>query len=293
MPVDKVVSEQRINNLGRLYSKVMKVMAGLTGLSTAKKPEQLKMLDDALKAIETMRAIKVNGTRKAIDACQNELVSLREAVFSNTKLKKSDYALDACLAASESFQKLITVTNRRMELDEEGNSNIVLDEDGNDVAVVTIMKHLKEANKLPKFNDKLYVLGRAPVVVVTTGRSDFKLRNQPSQFVDRSKLEKGGFKVDVLDGYAIIRDQLVIGVNRSQIPQGKDRKLQFSIEDVRDEVLDTIQRQTKKRWQVVVEHGYGHRGGAWFWIMPEQEMVQFAKAFPGGHPKLNEWGFAF
>ena len=293
MPVDKVLSEKRITQLAQLTNRVTKVMTGLAGLSTAKKPEQLKMLDAALKTIESMRAIKVTGTRKAIDACQNEIVSLREAVFSNTKLKKVDYVLDACLAAIESFQKLTKLTNRRMELDEAGNSNVALDEEGNDIAVVTIMKHLKEANKLPKFGDKLYVLGRAPVVVVTTGRSDFKLRNQPSQFVDRSKLEKGGFKVDVLDGYAIIRDQMVIGVNRSAIPQDKNRKLQFSIEDVRDEVLDAVQRQTKKRWQVVVEHGYGHRGGAWFWIMPEQEMVQFAKAFPGGHPKLNEWGFAF
>jgi hypothetical protein len=163
----------------------------------------------------------------------------------------------------------------------------------------------------------MFVVGRAPVVIVTTPgpsgnggpgnkKVQFVKRGSPSAFVNRTVLEKHGFQVDNLDGYAILHHQLVLGVNKALLtkteeylksPEGKEDRKSLGgipkIEDLVKMIMSSLTKANKKKYVLVTPASYGYDRAAWFWLMTEPEMNHFAKAFPGGHVNLNQWGFAF
>jgi len=303
----KSAVEQRIVKLDRLVARTKAIALGLADLYVCNKPNRLKSLTAAMKTVDALRAEKVVGTRLVIDTCMNELTSLREGIFTGAALDKSDLQIQTCAAAVGKFQELMASARRRldsMKRDNAEEQGIEVEADV-DYSELAIIKNLKEKAKLPEIKGKAFVVGRAPVVIVTTpggGSSSgvpgakkvtFQQKDNPSNFVNRTVLEKGGFSVDNIDGYAIIHDQLVIGVNKSMIELDKRGRPAETIQEVAQRVMTSLSKASKKQMTLVTDGVYGYGGGSWFWIMPEKEMSLFSKAFPGGHPKLKVWGLAF
>lgn len=289
-PHDTSALELRSVKLRKLVAQSNKVILTLGDLYAGTKAAKLKSLTAALKTVEGMRELKVTGARKHLDNCQNELVSLREGVFTGAKLKKADYELTACVAAKNQFAEMIGTTASRITKLKAENAGVSITAE--DESQNVIIRNLKESSKLPDISKKLFTVARAPVVVVTS-TTGFVRKGQPSMFVDRNKLANSGFKVEAIDGYAILHDQLVVGINPALIPTGAKGKKEFNTQHAFAEVLSNLKRTTKKNYSAVISASHTYKGGVWFWVMTEAELNLFSKAFPGGHPTLNEWGFAF
>lgn len=139
-------------------------------------------------------------------------------------------------------------------------------------------------------------MGRAPVVIVTNA-SGVQLKQHPAAFVDRQKLIKQGFKVDNIDGYSIVQDQLVLGVSKEAFRafnEERKRKDKISINQLLDELINRLSVATKKTYeQPVPGYSVAYNGALWFWLMTQSDVNAMAKAFPGNRIKLTEWGFAF
>lgn len=280
--------EKRLNGLRKLESSLRKMVLAMGNLYLADKPRQLKALTKAMARVEELRERKILGTRKMLDKCTNELVSLREGLFTGD-VESTDQAQLALTTCSESLSEvtaMIASTQLRLASANTEDQEVAAAEADDEATIFTINKNKELKNGLPKLGERKFVVGRAPIVVVTSS-SQVKRQGQPAAFVDRRKLEEYGFKVDNLDGYAILHNQQVIGINKRLL------KPKQTAAQVADAVCQHLSVQTKKNMAFVLKSSYAYNGAVWFWIMPELELNKFAKAFPGGHVKLNEWGFAF
>jgi hypothetical protein len=319
--VSKASAETRVKKLQALLVSTNKLKVQLADVFVSDKAGRLKTLTAALKTVETLRSGRIVGTSKLLDCCANELTSLREGVFTGAKLLKRDFKLEAFTSAISRLEEMLATSKSKLERAEasiaEETGQPVLTAAGEDLAQFVIEKNLKEKAKLPKLNpEKVFVVGRAPVVIVTTPgpsgnggpgnkKVTFVKKGSPSAFVNRTVLEKHGFQVDNLDGYAILHHQLVIGINKRLVskteeflksPEGKEDRKRLGIpklEDIAKMVIASLTKANKKKYVLVTPATYGYDSAVWFWLMTETELNHFAKAFPGGHINLNQWGFAF
>lgn len=284
--------EARIKGLHKVHAGMQKLVLAAGNLYLAEKPKQLRALTTAQARLTELRALKVNGTARLLDSCANEITSLKEGLFTGavSARNKKELVLTTCSAMLANVSELIKKAEQTRLLlasqDDEGNS--VLAEEAEDEQLMNVIKRSsKLKDTLPKLQKgKLYTVGRAPVVVVTDP-GGVQRRNKAASFVNIALLERSGFKVDNLDGYAILHNQMVIGVDKENLPKG------VTTRDVAAAVAKKMSGAAKKTFSFIMPKSYEYRRLAWFWLMPEVELNQFAKAFPGGRVKLNEWGFAF
>ena len=113
----KFKTEARVAELGVLIGKVNKVQAYLAELYVLPKPRQLKRLSAASSALRELHAAKLpTGAKRHIAACLNEVISLREGVYtSNTKLDKQTLALTASSRAKTELQSMVESAQHRLE----------------------------------------------------------------------------------------------------------------------------------------------------------------------------------
>lgn len=284
--------EQRISKLRLLEASLQKMLVAMGNLYLAEKPKQLKALTAAMAKVSELKAHKVVGTSRLLDSCVNELVSLREGLFTGavSSRDKKELMLSTASATLAEIQALTQRTEMRLarvaSQDDEGYSTLEAAEE-DEQAQFVIDKNSLLKDSLPAIKSKLFVVGRAPVVVVTDP-GGVRRKGMAAPFVNHKVLQTQGFKVDNLDGYAIVHEQLVIGVTKNkELLKSKDPVV------VADSVLRRLEQVTKKPLALVLQKPFAYNNTWWFWAMPNREMNQFAKAFPGGHVKLNDWGFAF
>ena len=205
----KAKTEARVAELGVLIGKVKKVEAHLATLPILPKPRQLKRLAEAANALTGLRATKLPvGAKRHIEACLNEVVSLREGVYvSNSKLDKQTLALTASKQAREELQGLVESAQHRLEkVMADSMSESDLDEFYKKADAV-IKKNSAESVKIEPIRDKPWVLARVPVIPMDGS-------------ISTEKLPQMGFKSESLSGYPVIHNQLVLGINPKMLSGG-------------------------------------------------------------------------
>jgi hypothetical protein len=114
------------------------------------------------------------------------------------------------------------------------------------------------------------------------------------------QLKQSGFKADTVGGYALLHNQLVLGINPQELLKLNKGQREEGKEIPRaqwlggaERVKKMIEKQMKVKLTFVDEKPYGGAGGAWFWLMPEREAAMLKNAFPGKAIHVQKWGFAF
>ena len=284
--------EQRVKELEELADGFHEATRRLFHMFEASSPHQLiartrqlKRLTDALKFINEAKANKLpHGTTKAARACINELTSLREACFLD---ELTPELID--LSSTQAFEVLV-----RQLLDQ---ARIVLSKCGTEpedsgrdpvfgTEVAAIIADTASRSVLPDLREKPYTICRVPVVAV--GKSGISMEI----------LKNRGFPVISLCGYPALNNQLILGINPKELElTDKEKAEGLSIPrsrwfEVADRVRIQIRKETKQRIAFVDERPYGFAGGAWFWLMLEDQLQDFTSAFPGKSLQLRNWGFA-
>jgi hypothetical protein len=143
-------------------------------------------------------------------------------------------------------------------------------------------------------------------------------------YVGEDQLAQQGFKTDNLGGYTILHNQMVVGIDAHAVYERKvsdDERKEVNLVrhrvkdevvtfkggkptrvmkardkqhiDVARKILKMIERQYNTKYAFVSEQAVSLNGGEFFWVMPAADMVRLSRAFPGGHVKIDKWGFAF
>jgi hypothetical protein len=181
-------------------------------------------------------------------------------------------------------------------------------------------KNAKFASRLPNIEQKGFGFARVPVVFTTNQGLN---KHAGIGWLNKELVESLGFSIDVLDGYAVLNNQIVLGVDSriSKIrevdltteqvlhkdkkvtdrvvtfkggrPEIVDRKRAAKPRDFVDEYIKLLNKKTNVVHTLVSERAHGHKGDSWFWIMPARDLRRLARAFPGGAVQTATWGFAF
>lgn len=199
----KAKTEARVQELGTLVTKVTKVQAYLADLSLLERPRQLKRLTEASIKLKELHATSLPvGAKRHIEACLNEVVSLKEGVYAtNTRLDQQTLALTACAAAKTELTAMIESASHRLEKITADSSDDLDEEEFFKKIGDIITKNSTESTKLAPIANKPFVLARVPVVLPVDGP------------ISAEKLPQLGFKSESLSGYPIIHNQLALGIN--------------------------------------------------------------------------------
>lgn len=367
----KAKTEARVGELKVLATKVKKVQAYLAEIYVLPRERQLRRLKEASLKLRELHAEKLPvGAKRHIEACLNEVTSLREGVFaSNARLDQQTLALTASAKAHTELQAMIVAAEHRLEkIVADSSAEHDLDEFYKNAADV-IKKHEKESTKVEAIKDKPFLLVRVPVVPVDGSFA-------------AEKLPQLGFKSESLSGYPVIHNQMVLGINPKMLaghdpqaaakfaamskqlkdsgvdldhikkalgkvkdlladyskldPEKADPKykakleaelaaaqqaaeamikkggvdplemmrlqallkrshnaLPEAIKEEADRLRRLLEKKQKIRLRFVSDTPRSFKAGVWFWLMPDRELDQLAKASPSKRVSISRWGFAF
>jgi hypothetical protein len=280
--------EKRLQALKDLKVSLQKAAARVADLHTYEKRKQVVKLTASLKAVKEIADSKPPvGVSKQLRACMNELISLREGVTISERMDRKTLSVIACTQAVEHVDALILSAKKniaRAKTEATGglNDELLREEDAE---MLRVLKQTQQESKnISQLKERQFVVTRVPIVPITKG------------FVSVDVMKSKGLKAENLGGYPVLHNQLVIGVNKTDLTGAKKSSKSLNTADFRDEaerIRKTIQKQTKVKYQFVDDRAYGAQGGAWFWLMPERELDQFASCFPGGKLQIQRWGFGF
>lgn len=300
--VDRVaVLKSRYAEASKLEIKLKKLNAALVAVVIAERPVQLRRLaqaQDYVKSIMSSEGLP-SGFGSDLKIIGNEIISLQEGIYYG-HLKPTDLVLSSGSTTIEKVKTLKESLAKNIQASEAPIEEL-------DPTEKMIIKNQSYKEKVPNIEGKLFIVARVPVAF-----SSSYARNQSSiGYLNMDKLAHAGFKAETLDGYAIIHNQLAIGVNGNELssyPQVKERfvvnkkdgetqtkirKREPTLMDMAKDLKKQIEAQTKQKWDFVLEKSYRFKGANWYWVMPSRDVNAFASVFPGGHLKLQSWGFAF
>lgn len=267
--------EARIARLVELDKHLAKVEVATANLWLLPKDKALTQLSAALKSTQKVMADKLpTGTKTPLTACMNELTSLREGVYLATATdKKALTLLFVTKARKEIAALLLTAKERKAKLEAASSDDEVLQKFYDEAAEV-IEQNKKESEKLDGLKDKPFMIARVPVVPA-------------DNIVSVEKLRHAGFACESLGGYAVLKNQLVIGIN----PKSLTKKIKAP--DEAERLRKQLQSHMKVPLQFVSTSPFSYKGASWFWLMSDRDINALTKTFPGGRLKVMRWGFAF
>jgi hypothetical protein len=300
----------RLTNLNAVKLSVSKLTTVLGNLAIAEKKKQLSLLKQARAYLDRVTESKGRGLKNSLNVVANELSSLEEGLIAGVVKPK-----DLVLVSSVRVLKDLTLTTRKLQgAVERAEARLGISAENEDPAL-RILKNTKEiANNIPSLGDKDYAIARAPVAFT------FAKKQQSSiGYVDTDKLKRQGFKVENFEGYTVIHNQMLVGVNNEALikersGEGDEAKIvphtvienvtKFhdgkpvqvkvkrpkTLADVAKEVVKEIENKTKVRYEMVSSLPARQGDGLWFWVAPTTDMRRLAMAFPGQHLAISTWG---
>jgi hypothetical protein len=316
-------NEDSLEKLASLKHKLSQTLAAetlLKKLHTAvlsaaldKPSRQLGLLTKVQAHIYELKEHSPQGMHSSLVKINNELISLREGISAGI-VSAEDMQLTQTEAALHAAKAIITATNRNLARLEPLTAGPTPQED-------LIRKNAKFKARMPDLSKKDFGFARVPVAFSFLGT-----KHSSVGFIDPEMLTKMGFKADMLDGYAMIYEQVVLGVTRETIvdwqentgeggevervaipktvtdrvnkftkntPTIINKKRPKTVLDAARELKKLLEAKTGIKYEFVSEHSSTYHGASYFWIMPVRDLDRLAKVFPGGHVKLGSWGFAF
>lgn len=308
-----VLLQARLSLLADVHTKLRKLNVYLGSIAVSDKQRQLKVLRSATNYLETFKEVPT-GVKPLLATIANELVSLREGIMADAVQSKDLVLISGVRAVIAVTDLQVVALAHKARIESQLNVEGATDENE-----ALILKNQKFKAAIPKLGSKDFVVARAPVAFT------FQQKNGHSSvgYVDTGSIASLGFKVDNLGGYTVLYDQLLVGVNTdavfdvsSENTNGKTVKTRQRVSenaitfkkgtptkvvkrrdkdylDVALHVKKQLEKRTNQPYAFVSETPQGHEGGHWFWLMPTRDLNRLARAFPGGHAKINRWGFAF
>lgn len=289
--------------------KIRKLNHVLGSMAVSERPRQLSLLRQASAYTEVIAENAPAGLRSPLVSIGNELQSLREGIITQAVTPKDMVLLSGVRAVKEigalkaKLQGHITRAESRISA-----------EVGGSPAEQLLLKTKEISGKIPNLNGKDYAVIRAPVAFTFTAPNG---KHSSVGYVDSSKLQQMGFKVDNLEGYTILHNQMLIGINTDALyAQEGDKKIVETIYekgvkfkadkpvnvttkrpknmlDIANEVIKLIEMKTKQSYALVSTTPSRANDALWYWASPAKDLTRMGKAFPGGHVKATHWGPAF
>jgi hypothetical protein len=255
---EPVSREPYIEALKDFHARIAALLINLTDLGELSNRGRVVRLTTSLELLAKARKKKVPyGLGKFVRAAVNELVSLREAATIGD-LKDDQIDLRSTKAILTQIEVLLV---KEAELANAGSETDEVFE--GDVEGVLALANAQTT--LPPLDGNVFVLARVPVVPVpATG------------FLATKKVKALGFDAQDAGGYAILSNQIVIGVSPKSAKDIHIALEQFSAE----------------RLVLVDSRGHGKNGVMWYWVLREEDLARFSQAFSGGALKLQSWGLA-
>lgn len=290
----KAKLDAKIIKLGEIDVHLTKVQTATAKLYVMPKVKQLKQITAALKATKALVAAKGMpvGTKVPLTACLNELTSLREGIFTGAATDKKSLTLIFAQKARNAIAELIaSAHDRKTRLEAESHTDSDLDSFYKKAEDV-IQRNGTESEKLESIKDKPFAIVRVPIVPVGT-----KMASNIPMTLSIERLRRQGFKCESIGGYAVLQNQMVLGIASQGIKKTKTSEIKTSkksseILEEAEHILKLISKETKSKLQFVSQKAIGKNGASWFWIMPERELDMLAKV-SGGTVNIPMWGFAF
>ncbi len=255
---EPVSREPYIQSLKDFHATVAGLLMNLTGLGKVSNRSRVVHLTTSLELLASARKKKAPyGLGKFVRAAVNELVSLREAATIGD-LTDDQIELRSTKAILTQIDILLV---KEAELANAGSETDEVFE--GDVEGVLALANAQTT--LPTLGDNVFVLARVPVVPVPA-----------AGFLATKKVNALGFEAKDAGGYAIMSNQIVIGVSPKS---AKD--IHIALEQFRAE-----------RLVLVDSRGHGKNGVLWYWVLRQEDLARFSLAFSGGALKLQSWGLA-
>lgn len=319
-----VSPDERVERLSKLRTRLLaladvklklrKLNVALANLAVADPRSQMKLIQSATRYVQGIEK-PPQGVSVMLRVVANELQSMREGILARA-VKPRDLVLVAGVRTITDIDALMARVQLNIQKVE-----AAIEGEPTDPNVQLLLKNKEAQERIPKFNGREFIVGRAPTAFTFQN----KQKHSSVGYVDEDAIKRvGGFKTDNLGGYTILHNQLVIGIDSHAIydkeapaeeggkPTLKKQRVKETVIvfkkgnptrvakardrthfDVAQRVLKLIERQYNARFDFVSEYSVGLNGGEFFWIMPKADHVRLARAFPGGHLKIAKWGFAF
>jgi len=250
--------EPYIQSLKDFHARIVGLLLHMEDLKGLSNRGRVVRLTTSLEALADARKKKVPyGLGKFVRAAVNELVSLREAATigdltdDQIDLRSTNAIItqiDILLVKEAEFSTASSETDEVFEGDVEG-----------------VLALASAQTTLPTLGDEVFVIARVPIVPVPA-----------AGFLATKKVMALGFDAKDAGGYAIMANQIVIGVSPKSASD-----IHIALEQFRSE-----------RLVLVDSRGHGKNGILWYWAMRADDLAQFSKAFSGASLKLQSWGLA-
>lgn len=293
--------------------KLKRLCTAITKAAVAERARQLGILSKAKAYVADIQQDAPRTLSSKLKAVANEVNSLYDGVKTES-ISQSDFTLSTGFKLVEQVEQLRAGYERKIE---------AITADSVDTAQHLLEKLGKYKQKLPDLSKKDFGFARMPVVFTFQNKAG----HSSVGFTSQDLLSHLGFKSEVLDGYAVIYDQVVLGLSKdilydfeeeidiennevkkiakpkyikervSKFTGGKPgmvvKKRPKNLLDFAEEYRKMLSEKTGINYSMVSEHSHPYHGTSYFWLMPSRDLSRFAKAFPGGHVKFSSWGFAF
>ncbi|QDH83478.1 hypothetical protein [Achromobacter phage Motura] len=259
------------------------VQATLTKVSTLplleSKHERMIVLSGVHKKLEAARAQPLpTSVRGKFNMFCNEVASLKDGVFSEIVDKREM----TVLGGTELLATIDNSISRQEARLQQADVTAASEHDTEKAyqrAAEIINNNRKEADRLDSIKNREFVVARAPIVAMT---------QTP---LSVAKLKHAGIAAEDVSGYPMVRNQLVLGINKEAL-ESPTSKRKMKPEDAAAELLKSISASMNEKVQFVTEKPYPYKGALWYWIGTTYEINALMKA-AGGRLVMNRWGFAF
>lgn len=303
--------QSRLVKLEATEVKIRKLNHVLGSMAVSERPRQLSLLKQASAYVAKIADDAPAGVNASLVIIANELQSLREGLAAKS-IKSKDMVLLSGVRAVKSIGEIKAKLQGHITRAEARLSEVTAGSPAENL----LLRTKEISTQIPNLNGKDYAVIRAPVAFSFASPNG---KHTSVGYVDSNKLTQLGFKVENLEGYTIIHNQMLIGVNTDAVKntEGKDGKylvdmitekaIKFkggmpvkvqtkrpkTLADVAAEVVKLIELKTKTPYTLVSATPSRHSAALWYWAAPVKDVMRMGKAFPGGHAKVTQWGPAF
>jgi hypothetical protein len=271
-PTDEQIKskmEQRVSNLDHVLQILKLHVSSLKQIPVLARHKQLRALVTVIDAVDSLTdEAKVQGVATPLRRVRNELVSVREAVYTEVGLSDDTFRFKMYHEALSTIEELKRTTQDRLHKKDQADPR-----DLSHAEEDVLRQASRFQLKFPKAGS--FIVTRAPII--------------PMLNVSAERLMQAGFKAESAGGYPIIHQQMVIGLSRDLLArESKKRPI-----DVADEVRRQVQKRIHQPVKFVMERAGTGRNiqGTWFWIMTDRELDHLAMVSPGKVVKIPSWGF--
>lgn len=268
-----------MNKLEQVQDFLARALTVVNRITLQNREMQLKI---AQKLIADASAVKLRGTSTILKRVTNEINSAISAVnavrpnvpirlnFKELKDAQNDLAL---LAEQEANQK--SSEGSTSKYDDPSDPRFYL----TDFEEEIFKRHGRETPKV-SIGNRPFATHRVPLVVIS------------KPMINTATLVRLGVDAQTVNQYAVIHNQIVIGISHKASFKEKQGRSTKTSEEKAAEIADMISKNTRRPLEQVTSQGYPYQGATWFWYAEAYTLNALYKS-ANSRLAISKWGFAF